>query len=141
MDKIALWIRIGVDDWTAERAITASNVAFYRTQTKFTRVMFLHLAVSHCVHKGGDVCPSACWIKPHPIPIPLGPEVDIPPAPEDQRQTPPTRTRGRHSPEQTAPRGDTPLCSACWEIRATRGQCASYWNAYLFNRELRLFRF
>ena len=25
MNKIALWIRVGVDDWTDERAIIASN--------------------------------------------------------------------------------------------------------------------
>ena len=27
---------------------------------------------------------------------------------------------------------DTPLRSACWEIRSTSGQYASYWNAILF---------
>ena len=27
MNKIALWIRVGVDDWRDERAIIASNVA------------------------------------------------------------------------------------------------------------------
>ena len=27
---------------------------------------------------------------------------------------------------------DTPLRSACWEIRPTSGRYASYWNAYLF---------
>ena len=37
--------------------------------------------------------------------------------PPDQRQTPPGV--------------DTPQSSACWEIRATSGQYASYWNAYL----------
>ena len=34
--------------------------------------------------------------------------------------------------EQTAPLGPgTPQRSACWEIRATSGQYASYWNAFL----------
>ena len=28
MDKIALWIRVDVDDWTAKRAIIASNVEY-----------------------------------------------------------------------------------------------------------------
>ena len=34
----------------------------------------------------------------------------------------------------TPPREQTPTrpCSACWEIRATSGRYASYWNAYLF---------
>ena len=31
----------------------------------------------------------------------------------------------------TPPATDTPRSSACWEIRATSGRYASYWNAYL----------
>ena len=31
----------------------------YRSQAKFAKVLFLHLSVSHSVHRG--VCPSACW--------------------------------------------------------------------------------
>ena len=34
--------------------------------------------------------------------------------------------------EQTPPEAVTLLHSVCWEIRATSGQYASYWNAYLF---------
>ena len=30
MNKIALWISIRVDDWTAERAIIASNALFHK---------------------------------------------------------------------------------------------------------------
>ena len=41
--------------------------------------------------------------------------------------------RGQTSPqEQTPPAADPPGSSACWEIRATRGRYASYWNAYFF---------
>ena len=69
---------------------------FYRPQTKFAKVMFLLLSVSHSVHGGGGVCPSACW--------------DTPP---DQRQTPPGAT--------PPPGADTPLHSACWEIREQAG--------------------
>ena len=58
-------------------------------------------------------------------------------------QTPPqpdTPSWSRHPPwKQTPPRkADTPPeadispSSACWEIRATSGHYASYWNAYLF---------
>ena len=36
---------------------------FYRPQTKFAKVMFLHLSVSHSVHREG-VCLSACWDTP-----------------------------------------------------------------------------
>ena len=55
--------------------------------------------------------------------------------PPDQRQAPP----GAHTPlpgADTTPREHTPLPpqhrSACWEIRATSGCYASYWNAILF---------
>ena len=33
---------------------------YYRPQTKFAKVIFLHVSVSHSVHRGG-VCLSACW--------------------------------------------------------------------------------
>ena len=41
---------------------------------------------------------------------------------------------GRYTPLGThTPLGRyTPRSSACWEIRATRGRYASYWNAFLF---------
>ena len=62
---------------------------FYHPQTNFAKVMFLHLSVSHSVHGGGGVCPSACSDKPP------GPEADTPPGPEadtPQEQTlPPTQ--------------------------------------------------
>ena len=41
---------------------------------------------------------------------------------------PSSGTRDRHLPT----RGRHPQRSACWEIRATSGRYASYWNAYLF---------
>ena len=69
--------------------------------------MFLHVSV--ILFTGGGVCPIACW--------------DTPPPPWDQRCAPyPPGTIG----------ADTPQCSACWEIRATSGRYASYWNAILF---------
>ena len=54
---------------------------FYRPQTKFAKVMFLHLSVSHSVHSWGGVggvCTSACW-DAHPF-----------------------GTRGRHAPGSSA---------------------------------------
>ena len=33
---------------------------YYRPQTKFAKVMFLHLSVSHSVHRGGLVLGGAC---------------------------------------------------------------------------------
>ena len=37
--------------------------------------------------------------------------------------------------EQTSPGSRHLLHSACWEIRATSGRYASYWNAYLLSHE------
>ena len=81
--------------------------------------MFLHLSVSHSVHRRG-VCLSACWDTP--------PQADTPLV-DTQEQTPP---RSRHSQGSRHPQeADTPLHSACWEIQATSGWYTSYWNAYL----------
>ena len=33
MNKIALWISVGVHDWTAKRAIIAGNVLYWKIQT------------------------------------------------------------------------------------------------------------
>ena len=102
-------------------------VYIYRPQTKFAKVMFLHLSVSHSVHGG---------CLPHP------PEQTSPPPGTDtprSRHAPRSRhhPRSRHTPqEQTPPLEQTPPHSACWEIRATSGQYASYWNAYLFYLKL-----
>ena len=74
--------------------------------------MFLHVSVSHSVHRG-DLAHCMLGYPPKPeagIPFPLD-------------QTPPWT---RHPPGQ-----GTPLHSACWEIQATSGQYASYRNAIL----------
>ena len=70
--------------------------------------MFLHLSVSHSVHRRRGCLPQFM----------LG-------------YTPPG---SRHSLwEQTPPQEQTnPRSSACLEIRATSGRYASYWNACLF---------
>ena len=54
-----------------------------------------------------------------------------PGTPPQTRYTPPDQV---HSP--TGP--GTPPCSACWEIRATSGWYASYWNAFLFIKKIPL---
>ena len=66
---------------------------YYRPQTKFAKVMFLHLSV--ILFTGGA-----------PGQVPPG-RVHLP---------------GRYHPQS----------SACWEIRATSGWYASYWNAFVF---------
>ena len=107
------------------------NGLYYRPQTKFGKIMFLHLSVSHSVHRGG-VCLSASWYI-HP------PQSRHPAFWE---QTPPrsrhpigadTHSPGsRHPPEQTPPGAEPPRAdTACWDIRATSGRYASYWNACL----------
>ena len=71
--------------------------------------------VCHSVH-GGGVADS---------PQSRPPWEQTPP----REQTPPVN---RNPPRNRHPPGSRPpLCSACWEIRATSGRDASYWNAYL----------
>ena len=79
----------------------------YRPQTKFAKVMFLHMSVSHSVYGGGLVSASV--------------------------------HAGIH-PQEHTPWGADPH-SACWEIRATSGQYASYWNAYLLTMVACHFRY
>ena len=39
------------------------NRVYYRPQTKFAKVMFLHLSVSHSVHRGACVVAGVCaWL-------------------------------------------------------------------------------
>ena len=116
-------------------------IIYYRPQTKFAKVMFF-IPVCHSVH-GGGVCLSACW-DTHP-PGQTHPWAD-PPGQTPLGQTPLGQTHpwsrhppppgrhplGRNPAGQTPPWADTPLHSACWEIRATNGRYASYWNAFLF---------
>ena len=81
----------------------------YRPQTKFAKVMFLHLSV--ILFTGGrGVYPSMQWVRPPP----------------------------RKTPQDNRP---PPRGSASWEIRATSGRYASYWNAYLFIQFLENFSF
>ena len=67
--------------------------------------MFLHLSVSHSVHRGG-VYPSACW-DTHTVPgrHPLG------------RHPSGRHPLGRHPHRQTSPLG-----SACWDTHTVPGR-------------------
>ena len=104
------------------------NVYFYRPQTNFAKVMFLHLSVILFM---GGVCLSACWDTHPQSRHPTG--ADTPWSRHPPEQTPPPRADTHHPPRSKHPPGaDTsPPCSACWEIRATSGRYASYWNAFL----------
>ena len=96
---------------------------FYRPQTKFAKVMF-YTCLSVFLFTGGSAPVHARKHHHH--------------HPRDQRQTPPAGADTPHPPEQTPPAA-LPWCSACWEIRETSGQCASYWNAYLFIIQIQKF--
>ena len=106
---------------------------YYRPQTKFAKVMFLHLSVSHFVHRGSG-CLSQCMLGYTPQPPPQEqtpgsrhPRADTPSGADTPlEQTPPgsrhptRQTSPRQTPpwEQTPPGVDTPLRSASWEIQA-----------------------
>ena len=93
--------------------------------------MFLHVSV---ILSTGQSAPLHAGIhtpldKRQP---PLGPEAGTSPGPEagnppDQRTVPPPP----RADSPLAPEAGTPRHSACWEIRATSGRYASYWNAIL----------
>ena len=120
--------------------------------------MFLHVSV--ILFTGGGVCPIECWdththpgtrgrhppgtrgnpqtrsrCPPPTLPgadTPLGPEAGPPP----RADTPPGPEAGTPPPRADTPppgpEAGTPQRSACWEIWATSGRYASYWNAILF---------
>ena len=103
------------------------SVCFYRPQMK---VMFLHLSVSHSVHRGLSA-PVHAGIPapPDQRQTPQGPEAAPPGSRPPEANTP----SSRHPPGVDIPPGeDLPCHNACWEIQATSGQYSFYWNAYLF---------
>ena len=101
---------------------------FYRPQRSCGKIMFLDLSL--ILFTGGSGRPP--WAD---TPLP-----GRPPWADTPGQTPLGRhPLGRHPVEADTPQGSrhppreqTPPRSACWEIRATSGRYASYWNAYLF---------
>ena len=100
----------------------------YRPQTKFAKVMFLLLSVSHSVHRD-RVCLSACCDTPLPLrrtpPKQTPPQADNPWADTPLRQTPPQADNPwADTPPGRRPLGRHPPGSACWEIRATSGRYA-----------------
>ena len=83
------------------------QIFFSARKRSCRKVMFLHLSVSHSVHRVGGVYLSMQWVR---------------------RCTPP----GRHLPRQTPPR-QTPLppLGRHPPKRPLDGWYASYWNAFL----------
>ena len=102
------------------------TLAHYRPQTKFAKVMFLHLSVSHSVHRGeylGRYPPQAG--TPTGQVHPLGrytPCAGTPPF----AGTPPW--------VGTPPLGRYTCHAGIW---STSGRYASYWNAFLLLHSLR----
>ena len=86
-------------------------LTFFRPQRSWSKVMFLHLSLILFTGRG---CLPQCMLGY----IPLGGD-------------PP----GRHQVDTLPPRKTPPGSSAYWEIRATSGRYASYWNAYLWTNE------
>ena len=91
--------------------------------------MFLHVSV--ILFTGGGAQPQ-CMLGYTTLPDQRPPGTR-PETPRDQTRAP---LRTRHPPDQTPP----PRSSTCWEIRATSGRYASYWNAYLYECHLICFK-
>ena len=101
------------------------------------------------VHREGGVYLSACW-DTNPPGADTPPQNRHPPwsrhppgsRPPSGPDTPQSRhlPGTRHPPEQTCPKGDNlpeqtpPNREADSGIQSTRGQYASYWNAFLFKK-------
>ena len=85
----------------------------HRPQRSWGKVMFLYVSV--IMFTGG--CIPACTEEDPPR---------AEPPPEKTRKTPPRKKPG----------SPPPSSSACWEIRATSGLYAFYWNAYLSEKKI-----
>ena len=125
-------------------------ISNYRPQTKFAKVMFLHVSVILSTGGRGNTwagTPSRTRYTPRPG-TPLrtrytlpGPGTPPPPrtgTPRDRvhplHPRPGTPPWTRYTPWPVHP---SPRSSACWEIRATSGRYASYWNAFLFSHQIK----
>ena len=88
---------------------------------------YVFTPVCHSVHRG---CIPAC--NGSDTPQEDTPKDDTPPG-RNQEDTPPRPedTHPGRNQEDPPRKTDHPWSSACWEIRATSGRYASYWNAYL----------
>ena len=107
---------------------------------------YVFTSVCDSVHRGGASAPLHAGITPQdqalpPWPgTPLGPDPPPPGPGTPPVQTSPgadTHPKSRHPPEQTPPEQTAPPpSSACWEIRATSGRYASYWNEIFFHNSI-----
>ena len=95
----------------------------YRPQTKFSKVMFLHVSVCP---QGGGVCLWSWWVwQTPPGQTPLGKS----PLGRPPGQTP--LSPGRHPPGQM-PTGRHSYYAVHAGMWSTSGRYASHWNAFLF---------
>ena len=93
----------------------------YRPQRSCGKVMFLHLSVSHSVHRGRSVCGRHPQADTHLGRYPRGrhPRGRHPQADTPQAETPWADTPGRHSPGQTATAADSTHPTgmhSCWNL-------------------------
>ena len=91
--------------------------------------MFLHVSVSHSVHRGWFASVHA-GMPPPTADTPPG--ADTPSGADPPRKRHPPGADTPHPPAADPPAADTPPRQrACWEIRSTRRRYASYCNAIL----------
>ena len=108
------------------------------TRWPVSQVVIIFTPVCHSVYRGGTWAGTPPWDQLHPAGARYTPQDQVHPQgpgtpPWDQVHPPGTR--------YTPPRPGTPPSSACWEIRATSGQYASYWNAFLLILHAKLCQF
>ena len=94
----------------------------YRPQRSCGKVMFLHLSISHSVHRRVSAT--------HP-PVQIHPLGRHPHWADTPGQTPPCQCILGYTPCPVHAGIHTPPCSACWDT-VNKRRYASYWNAFLF---------
>ena len=127
------------------------KMQFYRSQRSCSKVMFLHLSLSHSVHMEGVSVSGPGECLPHtPSRHPLWqtpPGRHLPPPMSNHLPT--ECLLGYTQPKPSAYWDTKPLPSACWDtppcavharIWSTSRQYASHWNAFLF-KELTQLKF
>ena len=98
------------DQWRIQDFPDRAKTYYYRPQTKFAKIMFLHLSVSHSVHRG----------VPAPLHAGIHPQAGAPPL---QVHSPGSTPPGQVHPPAVHPRTGTPPSRYTPIGRYTPAQC------------------
>ena len=112
------WEWYKLSDWKSTKYVPPANEVC-------EGYVFTPVCQSFCSQEEGGVCLSACW-DIHPLE-----QIPLMSRHPQSRHPLGSHPLGAYTPWADTPMQTRPLHSAYWEIRATSGRYASYWNAYL----------